>query len=608
MTQTESASSAQIPQKTQPEQYDLVILGDGTGSTLAAWTFASDGKRVAVVERKFVGGSCPNIACLPSKNIIDSAKVATYFRGAERGGIAKPGSAIDMPAVLARKRRMVRGLNEMYLENFKSSGAELILGVGRFIGPGTLEVTLPDGARRQLRGANVIISTGTHAVVEPVPGIADAQPLTHVEALELDEVPEHLLVIGGGYVGLELAQAMRRFGSKVTVIDRNDRVLPREDDDVAEAVTSLFQDEGIEVLLNAAVKRISGKSGQSVKVIVEQSGAEKTLEGSHLLVATGRTPNTQGIGLELAGVKVTDSGYIKVNERLQSTAPGVWAIGEVAGRFFLHGFSWHSERQGLEMMMEGFLHSVLVVAPSINLTTTTLRLFLRLSLQVNWRPRTMPLCQSIVVSRSHSSSDRPSRVLGSRPHQESLQRRAPGGGRRRHRTASESGHQRRPRRTAGAGEASARAARNQDGGGASASADRARAHNNGKTGACEDREAARHQGRYGTAQAGARCCPDEGSLRGDHQCTSGPASQCVHHSSESGKPLEAFISVTNSPKTTSFSAERIRQKHTRKIRSLREQLQQGVVPFRRCCLRSQAPEKGAWGVNVRANTWCCEEL
>ena len=331
MKPTESASSAQVPKKTQPEQYDLVILGDGTGSTLAAWTFASEGKRVAVVERKFIGGSCPNIACLPSKNIIDSAKIATYFRGAESGGIAKPGSAIDMPAVLARKRRMVRGLNEMYLENFKSSGAELILGVGRFIGPGTLEVTLPDGARRQLRGANVIISTGTHAVVEPVPGIADAQPLTHVEALELDEVPEHLLVIGGGYVGLELAQAMRRFGSKVTVIDRNDRLLPREDDDVAEAVTSLFHDEGIEVLLNATVKRISGKSGQSVKVILEQNGAEKTLEGSHLLVATGRTPNTQGIGLELAGVQVTDRGYIKVNERLQTTAPGVWAIGEVAG-------------------------------------------------------------------------------------------------------------------------------------------------------------------------------------------------------------------------------------------------------------------------------------
>jgi pyruvate/2-oxoglutarate dehydrogenase complex dihydrolipoamide dehydrogenase (E3) component len=152
-----------------------------------------------------------------------------------------------------------------------------------------------------------------------------------VEALELDEVPEHLVVIGGGYVGLELAQAIRRFGSKVTVIERMDRLLPREDDDVAEAVASLFHDERIEVLLNATVKRISGKSGQSVKAVLEQNGAEKALEGSHLLVATGRTPNTQGIGLELAGVEVTDRGYIKVNERLQTTAPGVWAIGEVAG-------------------------------------------------------------------------------------------------------------------------------------------------------------------------------------------------------------------------------------------------------------------------------------
>jgi pyruvate/2-oxoglutarate dehydrogenase complex dihydrolipoamide dehydrogenase (E3) component len=194
-----------------------------------------------------------------------------------------------------------------------------------------LEVTLPDGTSRRLRGTNVIISTGTRAALEPIPGLADAQPLTHVEALELDEIPECLLVIGGGYVGIELSQAMRRFGSKVSVIDRNDSLLHREDDDVTEALRRLFEDEGIDILLNAQVKRISGKSGQSVKIVLEQKGLEKTLEGSHVLVAAGRAPNTEGLGLELAGVELTGRGYIKVNDRLQTTAPGVWAIGEVAG-------------------------------------------------------------------------------------------------------------------------------------------------------------------------------------------------------------------------------------------------------------------------------------
>jgi len=177
----------------------------------------------------------------------------------------------------------------------------------------------------------VIINTGTHAARASVPGLNEAQPLTHIEALELDQLPEHLLVLGGGYVGLELTQAMRRFGSKVTVFDRNSRLMDREDDDVSEALQQLLQDEGVEIVLNAKLRRVSGRSGQSVALVIEQGGQEKTLQGSHLLVAAGRTPNTEGIGLDLAGVELTDRGYIKVNERLATTAPGVWAIGEVAG-------------------------------------------------------------------------------------------------------------------------------------------------------------------------------------------------------------------------------------------------------------------------------------
>ncbi len=316
----------------QPEEFDLVMLGGGTGSTVAAWTFAGEGKRVAVVDRKYIGGSCPNIACLPSKNIIHSAKIASYIRRSKEFGISLDGFTIDMSGVRDRKRKMVSGLNDMYLENYRNTGAILILGgTGRFIAPQTVEVALPDRTKRVLRGTDVIISTGTRASLEAIPGLAEAEPLTHVEALELDRVPEHLLVIGGGYVGIELAQAMRRFGSKVTLIDRNQRLMSKEDEDVCEALRTLLQDEGIDILLAARVKELSGKSGDAVSIVVDQNGTAKTLKGSHVLVATGRTPNTEGLGLDLAGVELTDRGYIKVNERLQTTAPGVWAIGEVAG-------------------------------------------------------------------------------------------------------------------------------------------------------------------------------------------------------------------------------------------------------------------------------------
>ena len=189
MTTTGSTSTGRLIKDTQPEEFDLVILGGGTGSTVAAWTFAGEGKRVAVLDRKYIGGSCPNIACLPSKNIIHSAKVADYFRRSKEFGVTLDGFSIDMAGVRERKRRMVGGLNEMYMENYRNTGAEFILGTGRFVAPRTVEVTVADGATRQLRGANVIVSTGTRAVVEPIPGLAEAQPLTHIEALEFRPTP-----------------------------------------------------------------------------------------------------------------------------------------------------------------------------------------------------------------------------------------------------------------------------------------------------------------------------------------------------------------------------------------------------------------------------------
>jgi pyruvate/2-oxoglutarate dehydrogenase complex dihydrolipoamide dehydrogenase (E3) component len=316
----------------QSEVYDLLILGSGAGSKLLAWTFAGKGQRVAVIERKYVGGACPNIACLPSKNVIHTAQVANYVRRSEQFGISIDRFRMSMPAVRDRKRTMVEGLVETHLALYNQSGAELIMASGRFVGPKTLEATLPDGKKRLLHGENVVIGTGTHSFIdERIPGLISAQPLTHVEALELDVLPEHLMILGAGYVGLEFAQAMRRFGSKVTVIDHNHRVIHHEDDDVTEAMQNLLRDEGVDLVLNAKVQSVSGVSGKSVRVSMEMDGSTMLLEGTHLLVAAGRIPNTKDIGLELAGVELRKSGYIKVNERLQTTAQGVWAVGEVAG-------------------------------------------------------------------------------------------------------------------------------------------------------------------------------------------------------------------------------------------------------------------------------------
>jgi len=313
------------------EEYDLVVLGSGEGSKYVAWTLAKQGQRVAVVEHKWIGGSCPNIACLPSKNIIHSAKVASYFaRGAEFG-IESSGYNVNMAAVTNRKRMMVEGLVDIHLRNFQTSGVELILGHGYFIAPRLLQIDMPDGSKRQVRGKNVLIGTGTRATLGATPGLAAAKPLTHIETLELDTLPERLVILGGGYIGLEFAQAMRRLGSHVSIIERNSTLLHREDPDVTAALESLFRDEGIELITDASVEAVSGLSGEAVSITYTQHGQTKTIDGTHLLVATGRTPNTQGIGLELAGVELTDRGFVKVNERLETTAPGVWANGDVTG-------------------------------------------------------------------------------------------------------------------------------------------------------------------------------------------------------------------------------------------------------------------------------------
>ncbi len=313
------------------DHFEFLIIGSGEAGKYLAWTMAKAGRRTAVVERGLIGGACPNIACLPSKNIIHSAKVAELTRRAAEYGIATGPVRIDMTGVRARKRQMVEGLANLHLDRYKASGADLILGEARFVAPRTAEVKMLDGTVGTLSGDRVFLNVGTHAAIPDVPGLKAARPLTHIEALELDRVPEHLLVLGGGFVGLELAQAMRRFGSRVTVLERATQLAGREDSDVAEEVLRLFREDGSEVLLSTDLIQVEGLSGEGIKAHVRNSQGESTVEASDLLVAAGRVPNTQELGFENTGVELDDRGYIRVNDRLQTTAPGIWAMGECAG-------------------------------------------------------------------------------------------------------------------------------------------------------------------------------------------------------------------------------------------------------------------------------------
>jgi pyruvate/2-oxoglutarate dehydrogenase complex dihydrolipoamide dehydrogenase (E3) component len=315
----------------QPERYEMLVLGSGAGGKVLAWYMAKSGHRTAVVERKLIGGSCPNTNCLPSKNEIWSAKVADLVHHADRFGMVTGAVTTDMKRVLARKRDMVDGLIAMHLDQYRASGAELIMGTGRFIAPKTIEVSLNDGGTRVLTGDRVALNLGTHATIPDIPGLAAAKPLTNVEALELDRLPDHLVVIGGGYVGLELAQAYRRFGSRVTIIETGPQLASREDPDVAAALLEMLRDEGIAVHLGANVLGVQGRSGENVSLQLQTPSGDQTIEGSDILVAAGRTPNTAGIGLELAGVTLDTRGYVAVNDRLETSAPDVWAVGECAG-------------------------------------------------------------------------------------------------------------------------------------------------------------------------------------------------------------------------------------------------------------------------------------
>jgi pyruvate/2-oxoglutarate dehydrogenase complex dihydrolipoamide dehydrogenase (E3) component len=313
------------------EHFQNLVIGSGVAGKILAWTLAKQGQKTVVVERTMVGGSCPNVACLPSKNVIYSAKAVSLVHPTTGLGVVTGSMRVDMAGVARRKRQMVEGLVELHLGRFKASGAELVMGEARFTEPKTVRVTLNAGGTRLLRGERVFISVGTRPSMPDVPGLAAAGPMTHIEALNLERLPAHLVILGGGYVGLEFAQAMRRFGSRVTIIQRGPRLLEREDPDVADALLELMTDEGVEVLLQAEVLKVTGRSGTGVGLRVRSGAAERTLEASDILAATGRTPNTDRLDVARAGVELDSRGYIRVNDKLKTSAPDVWATGECAG-------------------------------------------------------------------------------------------------------------------------------------------------------------------------------------------------------------------------------------------------------------------------------------
>jgi len=274
---------------------------------------------------------------LPSKNVIHTAKVASLVRRHQEFGIQTGPTAVNMSGVYARKRKMVDEIVQVHLDRYEAAGDELILGDGRLVGPRTLQVALREGGERTLSADRVFVNIGTRATIPAIPGLREAKPMTHVEVLDLDRLPDHLVVLGGGYVGLELGQAMRRLGSRVTLIERGPQLASPEDPDFSQAILQLFVDEGIEVLLNTQLLSVKGLSGDRVTLQLNGDGGARTVEGTDILVAVGRTPNTQGIGLEKAGIELTEKGHIRVNDRLETFAPNVWALGECAGSpYFTH--------------------------------------------------------------------------------------------------------------------------------------------------------------------------------------------------------------------------------------------------------------------------------
>jgi pyruvate/2-oxoglutarate dehydrogenase complex dihydrolipoamide dehydrogenase (E3) component len=312
--------------------YDAVVIGSGQGGNPLATALAKAGHRTAIVEREHVGGTCINYGCTPTKTMVASARAAYLARRSADYGVETGPVSVDMVKVRQRKRDMVesfRGGSESRIETAEK--LDLLMGEASFTGPKELEVRLNAGGALQLTADLIFINTGARPRRPPVEGLDDVPALTSLTIMELNEVPDHLLVLGGGYVGLEFAQMFRRFGSEVTIVQRGRQLLSREDADVAEVVTDILREDGVEVLLNAQARRVERSEDGGIRLEVGTPEGESTLYGSHLLIAAGRVPNTERLNLSAAGVKTDEGGFVRVDERLETTVEGVYALGDVKG-------------------------------------------------------------------------------------------------------------------------------------------------------------------------------------------------------------------------------------------------------------------------------------
>ena len=313
------------------DNFDVIIIGAGQGGGPLAGALSQAGRKVALVEKEHVGGTCVNEGCTPTKTMVASARVAHVARRAAHYGvqIGSGDVSVDMKRIRERKNEVVTMFREGSEKGVRSKeNVELLMGTARFTGEKRVEVALNDGGTRELSADTVVINAGQRPNIPPIDGLDSVPYLTSTSVMELDAVPEHLLVLGGGYIGLEFAQMYRRFGAEVTVVQRNSQLLPREDRDVADAVTDILRDDGITVLLSSEAQRVSSEGGVSLSVKGE---SEQTLRGSHILVATGRKSNSDTLNLGATGVKVDKRGNIEVNGSLETNVPGIYAIGDIKG-------------------------------------------------------------------------------------------------------------------------------------------------------------------------------------------------------------------------------------------------------------------------------------
>jgi pyruvate/2-oxoglutarate dehydrogenase complex dihydrolipoamide dehydrogenase (E3) component len=317
-----------------PETYDAIVVGGGKGGKTLAMYLARQNYKVALIERDpmMIGGGCINVACIPTKAFIASARLVHSIRRAAEYGIKVEEVSVDWQGVRKRVEEVVSEMRALNLKNFTSlPSLDFILGTGRFLGPQRVEVVQNDGVVRQLTSKRIFIDTGTRPAIPDLPGLRDVPFLTSETIQQLDAVPSRLLVLGAGYIGLEFAQMMHRFGSKVTVLERGGQILSRDDAEVAEALANCLLRQGIEIQLSAAVEEVCMSSEGQVGVTFQTPKGKQEWTGSHLLVALGRAPVTKDLDLPAAGVETTANGFIKVNDRLETNVSGIWAIGDVSG-------------------------------------------------------------------------------------------------------------------------------------------------------------------------------------------------------------------------------------------------------------------------------------